>query len=47
MIRKLKVPSQVLTVIAAALAFLAGGEIGVDFVMGSLGPVSYRGESSL
>ena len=44
MIRKRKVPSQVLTVVAAALAFLVEGEIGVDLVTCSLSPVSGRGE---
>lgn len=44
---KLEIHTQVLTAIASLLAFLVGGEIGVDFVIGSPGPVSYWGKNVL
>jgi hypothetical protein len=43
MSRNIKVHTQVLTGIAAALAFLIGGEIGIDFVIGSPGSIASWG----
>lgn len=37
---------QVLTAVAATLAFLSESKIGIDFVKSSPGPVSERGEAN-